>query len=120
MIEDDEMFFLELELPVAIPGVTLGGARMATGTIIDSTSMNVQWSLLYIKLFCFPMLVQVSFEQSSYSVSEGSNASIVVILSSASSQRQTVTIVSSDNSARGMYIYTVVVHNYSVMIISLC
>ena len=40
MVEQNEMFFLELELPVAIPGVTLASARMATGTIVDSTGMN--------------------------------------------------------------------------------
>lgn len=34
------MFFLELSLPVTIPGVTLGSARMATGTITDSTGKN--------------------------------------------------------------------------------
>lgn len=38
--EMNEMFSLELELPVAIPGVTLAGVNMAVGTILDSTGMN--------------------------------------------------------------------------------
>ena len=42
MVEQNETFFLELALPVAIPGVTLGSARMATGTITDSTGRNVR------------------------------------------------------------------------------
>ena len=39
IIERDEMFFLELQLPTAIPGITLGSANMTTGTITDSTGI---------------------------------------------------------------------------------
>ena len=37
IIEQNEMF---LQLPTAIPGITLGSANMATGTITDSTGIN--------------------------------------------------------------------------------
>lgn len=47
--------------------------------------------------------MQVSFQRSSYNVSEGNDVSIAVVLSPASSQQYTVTIASRDVSAIGVH-----------------
>ena len=58
MVEQNETFFLELALPVAIPGVTLGSARMATGTITDSTGRNILYSAVsYCCLICSTSII---------------------------------------------------------------
>ena len=112
IIEQNEMFFLDLRLPVTIPGITLGNANIATGTIIDSIGINPSgdcgcFSLLFVNL------VQVSFENSSYSVMEGGSVVITVVLSSMGSQEYTVNVRSRDNSATGE-------QNYNITMIPFC
>ena len=55
--------------------------------------------------------MQVSFEDSSYSVMEGGNVMITVVLSAVGSQEYTVTIRSRDNSARGVLNYNNYMYN---------
>ena len=106
IIEQDEMFILDLRLPIAIPGITLGSANRATGTIIDSTGINPSSDCGCFSLL-FANLVQVSFENSSYIVMEGGSVVITVVLSSVGSQEYTVNIRSRDNSATGEQNYNI-------------
>ena len=61
--------------------------------------------------------MQVSFEDSSYSVMEGGNVMITVVLSAVGSQEYTVTIRSRDNNARGVLNYNNnMYHNDSILL----
>ena len=104
IVENNEMFSLQLVLPVSIPGVTLAGVNTAMGTILDSTGINCMRIIIFalcINHF-FLILVQVSFQQNTYSVDEGNNVSIEVVLSAFATQQYTINITSTDNTATGM------------------
>jgi len=66
-VEANEMFSLELMLPVAIPGVTVTGVNTATGTIIDSTGTNhttvIRIAVLCNDLFSYSSTSIISAEQ---------------------------------------------------------
>ena len=62
--------------------------------------------MLKYNQFVSPILVQVSFQQNSYSVDEGNSVTVTVVLNMASSQQYTISIVSRDDSATGVYIPT--------------
>ena len=63
--------------------------------------------------------MQVSFEDTSYSVTEGGNVMITVVLSAVGSQEYTVTIRSRDNSARGVLNYNNNMYNTDSILLTL-
>ena len=65
----------------------------------------------------FLILVQVSFQQNSYSVNEGSAVSVSVVSSQARSQQYTINIVSRDNTARGIFIYILMYDSHVILLL---
>ena len=62
--------------------------------------------------------MQVSFEDSSYSVIEGGDVMITVVLRAVGSQEHTVIIRSRDNSARGVLNYNNNMYNNDCILLT--